>query len=70
MVYGIVQNAKLNLQARPIHQCELIKMEYICATCNKTVTSEDIKKRIRCPYCGSRLLFKKRPKIVKEVKSR
>jgi DNA-directed RNA polymerase subunit P len=45
-------------------------MEYICYTCGKHVTLEDIAKRIRCPYCGGKILFKERPEIVKRVKAR
>ena len=45
-------------------------MEYICYSCSKEVTDEDITKRIRCPYCGGKILFKKRPEVVKKVKAR
>ena len=45
-------------------------MEYICYSCGKIVTPEDIKKMIRCPYCGGKILFKKRPQVVKKVKAR
>jgi DNA-directed RNA polymerase subunit RPC12/RpoP len=45
-------------------------MEYICYACGKPVTPEDISKRIRCPYCGGKILFKKRVEVVKTVKSR
>jgi len=48
----------------------VIKMEYICYSCGKIVTEEDIVKRVRCPYCGGKVLFKKRPEIVKKVKAR
>jgi len=45
-------------------------MEYICYTCGKEVTPEEITKRIRCPYCGGKILFKKRPETVKRIKAR
>jgi len=38
--------------------------------CGKDVSEEDMKKRIRCPYCGYRILLKKRPQIPKKVKAR
>ncbi|QQG39063.1 MAG: DNA-directed RNA polymerase subunit P [Candidatus Woesearchaeota archaeon] len=33
---------------------------YKCFDCDKVVTQEYIKKKIRCPYCGSKILFKPR----------
>jgi DNA-directed RNA polymerase subunit RPC12/RpoP len=41
--------------------------EYKCFSCNKQVDSTYIKKRIRCPYCGAKILFKERllPTVVK-----
>ena len=45
-------------------------MEYKCYSCGKEVTQEDIMKRIRCPYCGGKILFKKRPETVKKIKAR
>ena len=33
---------------------------YKCFDCNKKVSAEYIKKKIRCPYCGSKMLFKPR----------
>lgn len=35
-------------------------VEYKCFDCNKKVASDYIRKRIRCPYCGSKMLFKAR----------
>lgn len=34
--------------------------EYVCFNCGKTLTNEHIKKRVRCPYCGAKIMFKKR----------
>ena len=31
-----------------------------CFNCNEEVSGEYIKKRIRCPYCGGKILFKAR----------
>lgn len=35
-------------------------VEYKCFTCEKVVKSEYVKKKIRCPYCGSKILYKQR----------
>lgn len=43
---------------------------YKCMNCGKELSEEDLKKRIRCSYCGYRILLKKRPEIVKKVKAR
>jgi len=42
---------------------------YKCFQCGKKIKDEYVKKKIRCPYCGSKLIFKARSKIV-EVKAR
>ena len=34
--------------------------EYKCFDCNKRVAVDYLRKRIRCPYCGSKILFKPR----------
>ncbi len=34
--------------------------EYKCFDCNKKVSMDYLRKRIRCPYCGSKILFKPR----------
>jgi len=39
--------------------------EYKCFDCNKKVAPDYIRKRIRCPYCGSKMLFKARTVITK-----
>ncbi len=33
---------------------------YKCFNCEKIIKEEYIKKKIRCPYCGSKMLFKAR----------
>jgi DNA-directed RNA polymerase subunit RPC12/RpoP len=44
-------------------------VEYKCFDCNKKVSLEYIKKKVRCPYCGSKMLFK--PRLVStKVKAR
>ncbi|MGV8162648.1 MAG: DNA-directed RNA polymerase subunit P [Candidatus Nanoarchaeia archaeon] len=34
--------------------------EYVCFSCNKQLNEVQIKKRVRCPYCGSKIVFKRR----------
>jgi len=41
---------------------------YKCIKCKKII--EKLEDRIRCPYCGNRILMKVRPKIVKRVLAR
>jgi len=38
---------------------------YKCFSCNKELKEEQIKKRVRCVYCGSKIVFKSRTSIVK-----
>ncbi|NQV09070.1 DNA-directed RNA polymerase subunit P [Candidatus Woesearchaeota archaeon] len=33
---------------------------YKCFQCNKKVSETYTKKRVRCPYCGSKILYKPR----------
>ncbi|HII17005.1 TPA: DNA-directed RNA polymerase subunit P [Candidatus Woesearchaeota archaeon] len=44
-------------------------VDYKCMVCDKKVGTEYIRKRIRCPYCGSKMLFKQRS-VVTKVKAR
>ncbi|MDO8661383.1 MAG: DNA-directed RNA polymerase subunit P [Candidatus Woesearchaeota archaeon] len=34
--------------------------KYTCFSCNHGVSQELMGKRVRCPYCGSKILFKPR----------
>jgi len=40
-------------------------VEYKCFECGKTIPPELIRKRVRCPYCSSKIFFKKKNNIVK-----
>jgi DNA-directed RNA polymerase subunit RPC12/RpoP len=44
-------------------------VEYKCFNCGKILSDTSIKKRIRCIYCGSKIIFKPRATITK-VKAR
>ncbi|MBI2138491.1 DNA-directed RNA polymerase subunit P [Candidatus Woesearchaeota archaeon] len=43
--------------------------EYRCFECNKRVGQEYLKKKVRCPYCGSKMLFKPRT-LITSIKAR
>lgn len=34
--------------------------EYRCFSCNKEIKDQYIKKKVRCIYCGAKLIFKAR----------
>ncbi len=38
---------------------------YMCLDCQKEIKFELVKKRVRCPYCGSKILYK--PRITSSV---
>jgi len=42
---------------------------YKCLNCGREIPLEEAKKRIRCPYCGYRILLKKRAPIERKVKA-
>lgn len=35
-------------------------VQYKCLRCEKIIKNEYIKRKIRCPYCGSKILYKPR----------
>lgn len=35
-------------------------VSYKCIECQKEIKHENVKKRVRCPYCGSKILYKPR----------
>lgn len=43
--------------------------EYKCFSCNKKIGPDYLRKKVRCPYCGSKILFKPR-EVSKKVKAR
>ena len=42
---------------------------YKCFNCNKVIADTQVKKRVRCLYCGSKIIFKER-NLVTNVKAR
>ncbi len=41
---------------------------YVCGACGREVELEE--QHVRCAFCGYRVLYKPRPKVVKRVKAR
>jgi DNA-directed RNA polymerase subunit P len=42
---------------------------YKCLNCGKDIELKQVKDKIRCPYCGYRVIIKKVPKTLKKVKA-
>ena len=47
----------------------IMQTHHRCFNCNKRVSPEYLRKKIRCPYCGSKMLFKPRS-VSTKVKAR
>ncbi|MDP8012545.1 MAG: DNA-directed RNA polymerase subunit P [Nanoarchaeota archaeon] len=45
-------------------------VKYTCYNCGATVELDEIRETVRCPYCGGRILMKKRPEGGHHVKAR
>ena len=43
---------------------------YVCMRCGKPVELDAEFKRVRCPYCGYKILVKRRSEAVKKVLAR
>lgn len=43
--------------------------DYRCFDCNKQIGPDYLRKKVRCPYCGSKVLFKPRISVT-TVKAR
>ena len=44
-------------------------VKYTCFTCSKKISEDMMGKRVRCPYCGSKIIFKPRS-VTTKVKAR
>ncbi len=44
-------------------------MDYICFNCGKKVDTQETAMKVRCPYCGGKILYKDRRTVVK-IKAR
>ncbi len=43
---------------------------YTCANCNREVQKELISRKIRCPFCDSKVLKKQRSVVLDSIKAR
>ena len=43
---------------------------YKCPNCKNDIEGEQVRRRVICPHCGSRVIMKSRPKTIKKVKAR
>ncbi len=43
---------------------------YVCMKCGKDVELDPQFKRVRCPFCGYKVLIKKRSGTIKKMKAR
>ncbi len=43
---------------------------YVCMKCGKDVKSDSVSQRVRCPFCGYKILTKKRSETVRIVKAK
>ena len=56
-------------ESEPEEQYEHPIAEYKCFSCNKIIDDSYIRKKVRCPYCGSKIIFKARKREI-TVKAR
>jgi len=38
-------------------------MVYRCLNCAKDIEEDDVKRRVRCPFCGHRIIRKRRSEV-------
>ena len=64
-----VKNVVPNLLVKHISSENKKMVAYKCFNCGRDVKSEYVKKKVRCPYCGGKILNKQRTKttIIKAV---
>ena len=59
-MFGNAKAAKQDSQAKLTYQNKMAL--HRCFECDKEIKAEYIKKKIRCPYCGSKIIYK--PRVV------
>ncbi|ACS33305.1 DNA-directed RNA polymerase subunit P (rpoP) [Thermococcus gammatolerans EJ3] len=48
----------------------MVKAIYRCAKCGREVELDlETAREVRCPYCGSKILYKPRPRVARRVKA-
>lgn len=45
-------------------------VDYTCVVCGKSVSKLLVERKIRCPYCSSKILEKKQSRILEPIKAR
>lgn len=45
-------------------------VDYECAVCHKTVNGVLVERKIRCPFCSSKVLKKKQIRVLDSIKAR
>jgi len=45
-------------------------VDYQCSVCSKTVSGVLVERKIRCPFCSSKILEKKQNRILAPIKAR
>jgi DNA-directed RNA polymerase subunit RPC12/RpoP len=45
-------------------------VDYVCGICSKTVSKVLVERKIRCPYCSSKVLIKVQNRILDPIKAR
>jgi DNA-directed RNA polymerase subunit RPC12/RpoP len=45
-------------------------VDYTCAICGKAINGVLVERRIRCPYCDSKVLEKKQNRVLETIKAR
>jgi DNA-directed RNA polymerase subunit RPC12/RpoP len=58
------ESANAESEEAPTPEYEHSQAEYKCFSCNKIIAEQYIKKKVRCPYCGSKVVFKARTQEV------
>jgi DNA-directed RNA polymerase subunit P len=43
---------------------------YRCVNCSKNIELEQVKDKIRCPFCGYRIIIKERPRTINRVQAK
>ena len=62
-------SAKKTLKRKKSKKRKIKMVEYKCFDCGKKVSTEYLRKKVRCPYCGSKILYKPR-RISTKIKAR
>jgi len=49
---------------------KMVEVAYRCANCGREIRLDlSITREVRCTYCGSKILYKPRPKVARRVKA-